>query len=107
MKLQQMIMLLNLQFVQQVQKWLKEKEKKKKSKASEEYEELKASTCRRLSLIEEFNNNQLKEQEIKQREQEMKQRDQDLSILMADTTIMNETQREIHAKLLAEVKRRL
>ncbi|KAL1823654.1 hypothetical protein ACET3Z_010432 [Daucus carota] len=66
---------------------------KSKTKKDEEYEKLKADTDRRLNLIEKFN--------------DVRQKDCDIRILMADTTIMNDTQREIHAKLLAEVKSRM
>lgn len=66
---------------------------KVQTKAYDEYEELKATTCRRLSLMEQFNNNQ--------------QVELDLKIIMTNITTMNQTQREIHAKMLKEIKTRM
>ena len=59
----------------------------------DEYEELKADTTRKLNLIEKFN--------------DIRQRDIDSRLLMADTTLMNDDQWEIHARMLAEVKSRM
>ena len=70
----------------------RERQKQKKN-IEDEYEELKADTNRKLNLIEQFN--------------DVRQKDIDLRILMADTTIMNDTQWKMHAKLLAEVKSRM
>ena len=66
------------------------------TKACEELEILKSSTCKRLSLMEEFVTNE-------QKKEERRTKEQDLKIIMADTSIMNETQREIHAKLLQNI----
>ncbi|KAL1802658.1 hypothetical protein ACET3Z_031305 [Daucus carota] len=57
------------------------------SKALDEYEDLKASTCRRLDLMAHFN-------DLKQKEVETKQKEIDMQLLMLDTSIMNEAQRE-------------
>ena len=38
-----------------------------------------------------------------QKKEERRAKEQDLKIIMADTTIMNETQREIYAKLLQDI----
>ncbi|XP_074337428.1 glutathione S-transferase T3-like [Apium graveolens] len=64
----------------------KRKGKGKVTKACEELEILKSSTCKRLSLMEEFVTNE-------QKKEERRAKEQDLKIIMADTTIMNETQR--------------
>ncbi|KAL9673101.1 hypothetical protein QQ045_029354 [Rhodiola kirilowii] len=70
-----------------------------KSNVAAEYEELKATTCRRLDLMAHFN--ELKEKEVSLREKET-----DMQLLMLDTSTMNEAQREIHAKMIEEVKAR-
>ncbi|XP_074326516.1 uncharacterized protein LOC141664463 [Apium graveolens] len=64
-----------------------------------EYEEIKASTCRRLDLMAEFN-------ELKKKEEARKENKSDMQLLMLDTSIMNEAQREIYAKMIEEVKSR-
>ena len=64
-----------------------------KKNMEDEYEKLKADTTRKLNLIEKFN--------------DIRQKDIDSRLLMADTTMMNDAQREIHAKMLAEVKSRM
>ena len=74
----------------------KRKGKGKVTKASKEMEILKSATCRKLSLMDEF----VKTQQMKE---ERRAKDQDLKIIMTDTTTMNETQREIHAKLLQDI----
>ena len=66
---------------------------KGKKNMEDEYEELKADTTRKLNLIEKFN--------------DIRQRDIDSRLLMADTTLMNDDQWEIHARMLAEVKSRM
>ena len=55
-------------------------------KLEDEYEQLKADTKRKLNLIEKFN--------------VIRKKDINTRILMADTTIMNDKQWEIHAKIL-------
>ena len=55
------------------------------TKACEELEILKSSTCKRLSLMDEFVNNE-------QNNEERTAKEQYLKIIMTDTTIMNETQ---------------
>ncbi|XP_074376736.1 uncharacterized protein LOC141718252 [Apium graveolens] len=72
---------------------------KAKSSVVEEYEELKASTCRRLDLMAEFN-------DLKRKEEARKEKESDMQLLMLDTSMMNEAQREIHAKMIEEVKSR-
>ena len=97
-----MKMLLNLQFVLKEQKPQERKGKgkgKTNSKAVDEYEELKASTCRRLDLMAHFN-------DLKQKEADTKQKEVDMQLLMLDTSIMNDAQREIHAKMIEEIKSR-
>ena len=74
----------------------KRKGKGKVTKACEELEILKSSPCKRSYSMEEFVSNEHKKEEIREKEQ-------DLKIIMADITIMNETQREIHAKLLQDI----
>ena len=59
----------------------------------DEYEELKADNIRKLNLIDKFNH--------------VRQKDIDSRLLMADTTIMTDAQREIYDKMLAEVKSRM
>ncbi|XP_017221425.1 glutathione S-transferase T3-like [Daucus carota subsp. sativus] len=59
---------------------------------AERYEEMTAVQCRKLSLLEEFNKNHEKEM--------------DLKIIMADTSIMTEAQREVHASLVEEIRRK-
>ncbi|KAL1802204.1 hypothetical protein ACET3Z_030851 [Daucus carota] len=59
---------------------------------AERYEEMTSVQCRKLSLLEEFNKNHVKEMNLK--------------IIMADTSIMTEAQREVHAKLVEEIRRR-
>ncbi|XP_047312726.1 glutathione S-transferase T2-like [Impatiens glandulifera] len=73
--------------------------RKEKIKAVEEYEEIKVVACRKLSLMDEFNKNQQKDLELKQQELDMK-------FIMADTNVMNETQRKIHASLLEQIAKR-
>ncbi|XP_063948241.1 glutathione S-transferase T3-like [Daucus carota subsp. sativus] len=58
---------------------------------AERYEEMTSVQCRKLSLLEEFNKNHVKEMNLK--------------IIMADTSIMTEAQREVHAKLVEEIRR--
>lgn len=65
---------------------------KTKMTASDEYEELKSFSNKKLLLMEESNN--ILRQKL------------DLKIIMADTTVMNSTQKEIHAMMLEEVKSR-
>lgn len=60
-----------------------------------EYEKLKSSTGK-LSLLEEFNNNQVK---LNNNLRE----DMDLRIIMEDATVMNQIQREMHAKKLEKI----
>ncbi|XP_017221312.2 glutathione S-transferase T3-like [Daucus carota subsp. sativus] len=59
---------------------------------AERYEKMTAVQCRKLSLLEEFNKNHEKEM--------------DLKIIMADTSIMTEAQREVHASLVEEIRRK-
>ncbi|XP_074360432.1 glutathione S-transferase T2-like [Apium graveolens] len=66
--------------------------KRKGKTKSQELEEIKAIECRKLSLLEDFNKNYQKEN--------------DLKIIMADTTVMNEAQLEVHASLLQEIRSR-
>ncbi|KAL9667393.1 hypothetical protein QQ045_001750 [Rhodiola kirilowii] len=74
----------------------KRKGKGKVNKASEEIEILKSAACRKLSLMDDF-------VKIQQRKEERKAKEQDLKIIQMDTSAMNDTQREIHAKLLQEI----
>ncbi|KAL9691644.1 hypothetical protein QQ045_012069 [Rhodiola kirilowii] len=74
----------------------KRKGKGKVTKASEEMEILKSAACRKLSLMDGFVKTQ-------QRKEERKGKEQDLKIIQMDTSAMNDTQREIHAKLLQEI----
>ncbi|KAL9664719.1 hypothetical protein QQ045_020125 [Rhodiola kirilowii] len=74
----------------------KRKGKGKVNKASEEMEILKSAACRKLSLMDDF-------VKIQQRKEERKTKEQDLKIIQMDTSAMNDTQREIHAKLLQEI----
>ena len=48
-----------------------------------EDEEIKASTCRRLDLMAEFN-------ELKKKEEATKENESDIQVLMFDTSIMDE-----------------
>ncbi|XP_074327437.1 glutathione S-transferase T3-like [Apium graveolens] len=73
-------------------KGTKAAKRKGKGKKLKELEEIKAVECRKLSLLEEFNKNY--------------EKDNDLKIIMADTTVMNEAQLEVHAILLQEIKSR-
>ncbi|KAL1803124.1 hypothetical protein ACET3Z_031773 [Daucus carota] len=72
---------------------------KAKSSAAEEYESIKVDACRRLDLMAHYN-------DLKKKEVETKQKEIDMQLLMLDTSIMNEAQREIHAKMIEEVKSR-
>ncbi|XP_047306401.1 glutathione S-transferase T2-like [Impatiens glandulifera] len=78
---------------------IKAAKKNAKIKVVEEYKEIKVVAYRKLSLIDEFNKNQQKDLELKQQELDMK-------IIMADTNVMNETQRKIHASLLEQIAKR-
>ena len=53
----------------------------------------------RLDLMAEFN-------ELKKKEEARKENESDMQLLMLDTSIVNEAQREIHAKMIEEVKSR-
>ncbi|KAL9671417.1 hypothetical protein QQ045_008985 [Rhodiola kirilowii] len=74
----------------------KRKGKGKVTKTSEEMEILKSAACRKLSVMDDF-------VKIQQRKEERKAKEQDLKIIQMDTSAMNDTQREIHAKLLQEI----
>lgn len=84
-------------------KGIKEAKMKKKWKVKssvvEEFEKLKASTCKKLDLMTHFN-------DLKQNEVYMKQNEVDMQLLMLDTSIMNEAQREIHDNMIEKVKSR-
>ena len=59
---------------------------------AERYEEMTAVQCRKLSLSEEFNKNHVNQM--------------DLKIIMTGTSKMTEAQREVHASLVKEIRRK-
>ncbi|KAL9659290.1 hypothetical protein QQ045_024095 [Rhodiola kirilowii] len=77
----------------------KGKGKAKTVEASEEYKELRATTCRKLNLMEALN-------ETRQKEIEAKQTEMDLQVILADTTKMNDAQKRAHSKLLEKIMAR-
>ena len=84
----------------------KGKGKARTVEASDEYEELRASACRKLNLMEALNDTHQLEIETRQKEIEAKQTEMDLQVILADTTKMNDAQRKAHAKLLEKIMAR-
>ena len=84
----------------------KGKGKARAVQVSDEWEEFRASACRKLNLMEAINETRQKEIETREKEIEAKQTEMDLQVILADTTKMNDIQRMAHSKLLEKIMAR-
>ncbi|XP_074378103.1 uncharacterized protein LOC141719628 [Apium graveolens] len=74
--------------------------------ADEDYEELRANSCRKMNLMQVLNETKHLELQTQQKEIEAKQTEMDLQVILADTTKMNDAQRKAHSKLLEKIMAR-